>query len=170
MAKRAKKRRTNRKQQRTAERSTSSSTRRKSTSKHTTSDKGATASQRDVPIPETASQCDVAIPETASQSDLEIPETASQCDLEIPELVFDPLEDPFFYESPFPPEVVLDDAIEPPPAVYTPAMIARRRKLRTFVAMVVGVAAAIVLLGMGKTMLVDEGVAQQRSMTVPVSP
>jgi hypothetical protein len=181
MAKRAKKRRTNAKQQRTAERSTNASTRRKSTSKRTTSDKGATtsqsdvaipetASQSDVAIPETASQCDVAIPETASQCDLEIPKSASQCDLELPELVFDPLEDPFFYESPFPPEVVLDDAVEPPHAVYTPAMIARRRKLRTFVAMVVGVAAAIMLLGIGKTMLVDEGVAQLRSMTVPVSP
>jgi len=164
MAKRANKRRTNGKQQRTAERSTAStqrtiaSTRRKTASKRTTSDTG-----------KTASQSDVAIPETATQSVLTIPETTSQSDVAIPELVFEPLEDPFFYESPFPPEVVLD-AVEPPPAVYTPAMIARRRKLRTFVAMVVGVAATIILMGLGKTMLVDESVTQQRSMTVPVSP
>ena len=175
MAKRANKRRTNGKQQRTAERSTAStqrtnaSTRRKTASKRTTSDTGKIASQSDLTIPETATQSVLTIPETATQSVLTIPETATQSDLAIPELVFEPLEDPFFYESPFPPEVVLD-AVEPPPAVYTPAMIARRRKLRTFVAMVVGVAATIILMGIGKTMLVDEGVTQQRSMTVPVSP
>lgn len=78
------------------------------------------------------------------------------------------LDDAFFYESPFPPEVALDD-LEPKPLPYSPEMIARRRRLRTFVAMVVGVAAVILVMGWGKSRGAVE-TTQPRSMTVPVSP
>lgn len=64
----------------------------------------------------------------------------------------DTLDDPFFYESPFPPEVELDPP-EPQVMVYTPDMLARRRKLRTFVAMVVGIAALITVAGLGQSYL-----------------
>jgi type VI protein secretion system component VasK len=80
--------------------------------------------------------------------------------------VEDALDDAFFYESPFPPEVVLE---EPKPLRYSAEMIARRRKLRTFVAMVVGVAAVILVMGWGKSRVAVE-TTQPRSMTVPVSP
>ncbi len=78
------------------------------------------------------------------------------------------LDDAFFYESPFPPEVVLDD-LEPKPLSYSPEMIARRRRLRTFVAMVVGVAAVILVMGWGKSRVAAD-TTQLRSTTVPVSP
>ena len=87
------------------------------------------------------------------------------------ELLEDPLDDPFFYESPFPPEVALEEAIpEPEPNICSPELMARRRKLRTFVAMVVGVAATITLAGLGKTWLMADSCPQPRSISVPVSP
>jgi hypothetical protein len=83
----------------------------------------------------------------------------------------DSLDDPFFYESPFPPEVTLE-APAAAPERCSPELMARRRKLRTFVAMVVGLAATLTLAGLGKTWLEAQGHAgdQPRSMTVPVSP
>lgn len=90
-----------------------------------------------------------------------------------PEPEPDLLDDPFFYESPFPPEVTLETSRfepEPEPPRCSPELMARRRKLRTFVALVVGAAFAFTLAGLGKSWLAEDDGAQPPSITVPVSP